>query len=50
MPKVRKEADNAKVILDQVKYRVDWAKFQEREKAKEEEAKEKERGEKINKS
>jgi splicing factor 3A subunit 1 len=44
LPKLRKEAENGKLVLDQVKYRVEWAKYQEREKAKEEEAKEKERG------
>ena len=32
------------MVLDEVKYRVEWAKFQERERQKEEEAKEKERG------
>lgn len=31
-------------ILDQVKYRVEWAKYQERERQKEEEAAERERG------
>ncbi|XP_006010684.1 splicing factor 3A subunit 1 [Latimeria chalumnae] len=41
--KLKKEADNPKEVLDQVKYRVEWAKFQEREKKKEEEEKEKER-------
>ena len=34
-----------KKILDQVRYRVEWAKHQDKEKKKEEEALEKERGE-----
>lgn len=41
--KLKKEAENPKDVLDQVKYRVEWAKFQERERKKEEEEKEKER-------
>ncbi|XP_013393875.1 splicing factor 3A subunit 1-like [Lingula anatina] len=40
---LKRESDNPKVVLDQVKYRVEWQKFQEREKRKEEEALEKER-------
>jgi len=41
--KLRKEADSHQVILDQVKYRTEWAKHQERERKREEEEKEKER-------
>ncbi|XP_043924458.1 splicing factor 3A subunit 1 [Protopterus annectens] len=41
--KLKKEAESQKEVLDQVKYRVEWAKFQERERRKEEEEKEKER-------
>ncbi|KAH9490718.1 splicing factor 3a, subunit 1 [Bulinus truncatus] len=41
--KLNKEVNHPKEILDQVKYRVDWAKHQDREKKKEEEALEKER-------
>nr|XP_033811585.1 splicing factor 3A subunit 1 isoform X2 [Geotrypetes seraphini] len=41
--KLKKEAENPKEVLDQVRYRVEWAKFQERERKKEEEEKEKER-------
>ena len=44
LPKLRKETNEANVVLDQVKYRCEWAKYQEREKRKEEEAQEKERG------
>ena len=43
LPKLRRESEGAKIILDQVKYRVEWAKFQEQERLKEEEEKEKER-------
>ncbi len=43
--KLRKEAEQPSYVLDQVRYRVEWAKFQEREKRKEEEALERERGE-----
>lgn len=43
LAKLRKEAENSKAILEQVKYRVEWAKFQERERQKEEELKERER-------
>ncbi len=43
--KLRKEAEQPPYVLDQVRYRVEWAKFQEREKKKEEEALERERGE-----
>jgi splicing factor 3A subunit 1 len=43
LPKLRKQVENPKTILDEVKYRVEWAKHQERERQKEEEAKEKER-------
>jgi len=41
--KLRKEADSHNMILDQVKYRMEWAKHQERERKREEEEKEKER-------
>ncbi|XP_012938443.1 splicing factor 3A subunit 1 [Aplysia californica] len=41
--KLNKEVNNPKEILDQVKYRVEWAKHQDKEKKKEEEALEKER-------
>lgn len=41
--KLKKEAESPKEILDQVKYRVEWVKHQERERRKEEEAQEKER-------
>lgn len=41
--KLKKEAENPREVLDQVKYRVEWAKFQERERKKEEEEREKER-------
>ena len=44
LPKLRQEAEDGRNVLEQVKYRVDWAKYQEREKRKEEEAKEQERG------
>ncbi|XP_030074457.1 splicing factor 3A subunit 1 [Microcaecilia unicolor] len=43
LAKLKKEAENPKEVLDQVRYRVEWAKFQERERKKEEEEKEKER-------
>ncbi|KTG33140.1 hypothetical protein cypCar_00040361 [Cyprinus carpio] len=41
--KLKKEAENPREVLDQVRYRVEWAKFQERERKKEEEEREKER-------
>lgn len=41
--KLKKEAENSREVLDQVRYRVEWAKFQERERKKEEEEREKER-------
>ncbi|XP_040207949.1 splicing factor 3A subunit 1 isoform X1 [Rana temporaria] len=41
--KLKKEAENPTEVLDQVRYRVEWAKFQERERKKEEEEKERER-------
>ncbi|XP_050389734.1 splicing factor 3A subunit 1 [Patella vulgata] len=41
--KLAKESETYKHVLDQVKYRVEWAKHQDREKRKEEEAVEKER-------
>jgi len=41
--KLNKELEHPKEILDQVRYRVEWAKHQDKEKKKEEEALEKER-------
>uniref|UniRef100_A0A087YFQ4 Splicing factor 3a, subunit 1 n=1 Tax=Poecilia formosa TaxID=48698 RepID=A0A087YFQ4_POEFO len=41
--KLKKEAENPKEVMDQVRYRVEWAKYQERERKKEEEEREKER-------
>ncbi|XP_073527548.1 splicing factor 3A subunit 1 isoform X1 [Phyllobates terribilis] len=41
--KLKREAENPTEVLDQVRYRVEWAKFQERERKKEEEEKERER-------
>ncbi|XP_062398240.1 splicing factor 3A subunit 1 [Sardina pilchardus] len=41
--KLKKEAENPREVMDQVRYRVEWAKFQERERKKEEEEREKER-------
>ncbi|XP_031426009.1 splicing factor 3A subunit 1 [Clupea harengus] len=41
--KLKKEAENPRDVMDQVRYRVEWAKFQERERKKEEEEREKER-------
>jgi len=41
--KLRKEADSHHMVLEQVKYRMEWAKHQERERKREEEEKEKER-------
>ncbi|XP_066544884.1 splicing factor 3A subunit 1 isoform X2 [Amia ocellicauda] len=43
LQKLKREAENPKEVLDQVRYRVEWAKFQERERKKEEEEREKER-------
>uniref|UniRef100_A0A3Q3RTM5 Splicing factor 3a, subunit 1 n=1 Tax=Mastacembelus armatus TaxID=205130 RepID=A0A3Q3RTM5_9TELE len=43
LTKLKKEAENPKEVMDQVRYRVEWAKFQERERKKEEEEREKER-------
>ncbi|KAG7480632.1 hypothetical protein MATL_G00058290 [Megalops atlanticus] len=43
LQKLKKEAENPREVLDQVRYRVEWAKFQERERKKEEEEREKER-------
>ncbi|KAG7331975.1 hypothetical protein KOW79_003809 [Hemibagrus wyckioides] len=43
LQKLKKEAENPREVLDQVKYRVEWAKYQERERKKEEEEREKER-------
>ncbi|XP_028680173.1 splicing factor 3A subunit 1 [Erpetoichthys calabaricus] len=43
LQKMKKEAENPREVLDQVRYRVEWAKYQERERKKEEEEREKER-------
>uniref|UniRef100_A0A672JPN5 Splicing factor 3A subunit 1 n=1 Tax=Salarias fasciatus TaxID=181472 RepID=A0A672JPN5_SALFA len=43
LTKLKKEAENPREVMDQVRYRVEWAKFQERERKKEEEEREKER-------
>ncbi|XP_068594958.1 splicing factor 3A subunit 1 isoform X1 [Brachionichthys hirsutus] len=43
LAKLKREAENPREVLDQVRYRVEWAKFQERERKKEEEEREKER-------
>ncbi|KAF5908116.1 splicing factor 3A subunit 1, partial [Clarias magur] len=43
LQKLKREAENPREVLDQVKYRVEWAKYQERERKKEEEEREKER-------
>ncbi|XP_064644330.1 splicing factor 3A subunit 1-like [Lineus longissimus] len=43
LAKCKGEAENPKEVLDQVRYRMEWAKFQERERRKEEEALERER-------
>ncbi|XP_064614806.1 splicing factor 3A subunit 1-like [Liolophura sinensis] len=41
--KLKQESENPKAVLDEVNYRVEWAKHQDREKRKEEEAQERER-------
>ncbi|KAM6954705.1 splicing factor 3A subunit 1 [Aplochiton taeniatus] len=43
LQKLKRESENPREVMDQVKYRVEWAKFQERERKKEEEEREKER-------
>ncbi|XP_018524612.1 splicing factor 3A subunit 1 isoform X2 [Lates calcarifer] len=43
LTKLKKEAENPREVMDQVRYRVEWAKYQERERKKEEEEREKER-------
>lgn len=43
LQKLKREAENPREVLDQVRYRVEWAKFQERERKKEEEERERER-------
>lgn len=43
MSKLKKDSENPKEILKQVNYRVQWAKHQEQERKREEDAKEKER-------
>ncbi|KAF3851060.1 hypothetical protein F7725_012832, partial [Dissostichus mawsoni] len=42
LTKLKRESENPREVMDQVRYRVEWAKFQERERKKEEE-REKER-------
>lgn len=44
MFRLKDEAESISKVLDQVKYRAEWIKYQEQQKAKEEEALEKERG------
>ncbi|XP_071954810.1 splicing factor 3A subunit 1-like [Antedon mediterranea] len=41
--KLRKESENPKNVMEQVKHRVEWARYQERQRKKEEEEKERER-------
>ncbi|KAG7273787.1 hypothetical protein CRUP_012805 [Coryphaenoides rupestris] len=43
LQKMKREAENPREVMDQVRYRVEWAKYQERERKKEEEEREKER-------
>lgn len=45
MFRLKSECESMSQILDDVKYRAEWIKYQEQEKQKEEEAMEKERGE-----
>lgn len=42
--RLRDEAKSAQTVLDQVKYRAEWQRYQEAQKAKEEEILERERG------
>lgn len=42
--RLRDEAKSAVAVLDQVKYRAEWQRYQEAQKAKEEEILERERG------
>lgn len=42
--RLRDEARSASAVLDQVKYRAEWLKYQEAQKAREEEILERERG------
>lgn len=44
MWKLKEESDSMKNILDMVKYRAEWIKYQEAQQRKEEEELEKERG------
>lgn len=48
--KLKTESEEYQNILDQVKYRVDWARYQEMQKRKEEEAAERERGRVVGKT
>lgn len=43
--RLRDEAKSAQAVLDQVKYRAEWQRYQEMQRAKEEEILERERGE-----
>lgn len=43
MPRLKRESEDPKVILDQVRYRVEWTKLQEAQKRREEEEAERER-------
>ena len=42
--RLRDEAKSAKSVLEQVKYRAEWLRYQEQQKAKQEEILERERG------
>lgn len=42
--RLRDEAKSAKAVLEQVKYRAEWLRYQEAQKAKDEEVLERERG------
>lgn len=44
MSKLKEESESMSKILEQVKYKAEWIKYQEQQKQKEEEALEKERG------
>lgn len=44
MSKLQEESNSMNLILDMVKYRADWIKYQEAQRRKEEEELEKERG------
>lgn len=44
MPKLKDESSSKTVILEQVKYRAEWLKYQEAQRRRDEEEQEKERG------